>query len=297
MLSYEEEEKEIKELASLFERNSFADVKKHLQALKASDKYKHGRFYEYLASGFLWIEISKRKISLADFVSKKCGAVAFPEDRTRIVLSLAKLNGKNLDFINKALEKEFGDYFKLLPEYSVPGKKISFSDVTKRAAKIRNGLFNICYLSVEAIAREIMIYFRSNTINNKEELIRIREMSFNLLAKMRNPLSFMSPETYNQIKPELIAYYKATNRAQLDISSLEDNPDFDEIAKFIYITTEIVSTKLRLMEKNYAPTDIARAQTIISSNLADADFRGRISVEEIRRTGMPLPKNNKTVRR
>jgi hypothetical protein len=113
------------------------------------------------------------------------------------------------------------------------------------------------------------------------------------MQKMRDALSFINPQFFSEIKPEIETYYKLTNRTQLDIKSLSENSDFDEIGKFVYIMAEIVSTRLKLIEQGLAPNDIIKAEKIIFDTLAGIRFNDRTSLEEIERIGMPLPKENK----
>lgn len=289
MINSEEQYRECKQFAKLLEENSFSKLKKYLESLKASDVNKYHHFYEYINDLSLWSEISQQKISLAKFVTEQSKVVAFQDDRTRIVLQLAQLNGKELKDINSALVNEFGDYFQMFPVYVTGDKKLTYQEITKRAAEIRNGLRNICYLGIEDTAEEVMIYFKGNTVNDKEKLLQLRDATFSLMQKMRDASAFISSGVFKEIKPEIITYYKLTNRTELDVKSLDD-PDFDDIAKFVYMMAEIVSIKLKLIERGFAPNDLVQAKKIILDNLARIEFNKYTSVEEMERIGMPLPR-------
>lgn len=291
-IGYENEIKEWKEFANLLEKNSFGDLKKLLGNLKITDSKKYNRFFADLDEVLLWATVSRQKVELALFVSDQVKVKALPEDTTRIVTKLSRLYGKDINEVNKVLQKEFGDYFIFPSVFVLSNRKISYKEVIMRAREIINGLKNICYLEIEDDANEILVYFKANNNNGQEELLKLEEVLFRLMAEAQDVLSFTNINNYKELKPQLIELYKLTHRTDFDIKTLDD-PDFNEIAKFIYFTAEIVSIKLNLISKNYPPNDIVQARTMVFNDMANKKFQSRISAEEILRTGLPLPRIRK----
>jgi hypothetical protein len=291
LINTEVQNRDCEKFAHLLEKSSFSEINKYLTNLKTSDADKYSLFLNLLTDLDLEAEISDHMIALVKLVAARSHVVATQDDRMRILLFLAKANGKNLENTNIFLEEEFGDYFHLNQKYEISGKVITHKDVIKKATEILNGFKNICYFNAAEDIKETMFFFKNCTINDKTKLLQIRDATFSLIMKLKEPLIFFSKSGLTETRPELINYYKITNRTELETEALNNDLDQDKIAKFVYMMAEVVATKLELIEKNYAPNDFGEARTIISAKLANIVFKELMSYEEISRFGMPLAKS------
>ncbi|MDO8444269.1 MAG: hypothetical protein Q7S80_02095 [bacterium] len=283
----EEIQEKIRHYAFYFEKHSYDQVLLFMKDLSPTDFFDFNKIFLDLD---LLGEIARHKNNLAIRLANACGVEALPDDRQRMIFTIAMHYRDDFATLNASLIKDLGEHFYLKESYLIGQKKISWQEIVKRSKEIQVGFANISYLAVESQVLVMVRLYKASKEADPEKIKQIDQLALDVLVKtvdfIRIPPS--APEMQDKM-PLINNFYKTTGRLQIDIDSLIDRPDIEEAITFITITKAICEVKLSLIKRRIPLTDYDVAEyefrRIMAINYFDNNL---VSLDEMKREKVPL---------
>ena len=221
-------------------------------------------------------------MKLAQLLVMKSNVVALPEDDKRIVFLLAEYKNATLELINLKFSKEFGPAFKIFESYNYGGKEMSWEIFVKRAAEIKQGYKNHCFLSVQDIVDEALVYYKNYKQKDTNQIKAMVILAEEILAEIGKNL-LESPIARPEICNKIELFFKSTGRLELDIDKIKEEHSFENLAKFITITRLVGEVQLYLISKKTSISNISAAENYLLNYYAKKVFDNFVSLEELKR--------------
>ena len=226
----------VRKFALLLENYPYGQVFKYADELRTKNIEQYQAINESVATGALFAIISDHKIALAKILISKSKVNALQEDRTRVVWLLSKYVNSNLKAVNHAFESEFGPDFKIFEQYQIGDKTKTWKELALKAKQIKNGYRNYDFLNVRGTANFILTFYRNFNINDEKKLEYLSDLGYKILTKSKeNPLETINSPGMEEVKKQVIDFYKNAQRLPLDIEALNNEPQMDDINEFVFL--------------------------------------------------------------
>jgi|GEM_PF-2218107 len=277
-------------LAYLLEKTKYFELKKIFANFEKADPKDFSYVYLQFADDDVLQEIQYHKVRYSKYLEKFLKMKTLPEDRSRIIFTLAKCSGKTLEQANLIWKKEFGENFSLPAKFDIGGGEVrTFEEVAGRAKEIKNGFLNNAYFSVQAQVDELMTYIKSNALSDLPKIVELYNLAIDILAAIGGiPDGDPSDVVFHETMEKVIQFYKGSNRLQLDIERLNQEEDFSNIIEYVAIEKMVYQTKIHLIGNKHSVNDYAEAERYLLFVLAQLEMVNYITNEEQARAGLKL---------
>ncbi|MCL5410748.1 MAG: hypothetical protein M1324_02735 [Patescibacteria group bacterium] len=288
-------EEEITKYARMFENQNFDSILAYLEEKKKTDDFEYALLLSLVYNNNILHKILEHKVLLAIFISKQLPVEIAPEDRTRLIYILAKLHNIDYQRANEEMKREFGPNFNF-PENIIIGRKTySWKILAKRANEVKKGIYNNCYLQVLNLVKVLHEYFTLFKETDPDKIGTINKLSLDILAQLNSSPVFGMPYSENRknLIPKIQQFYRLTNRVNLDIKKIEENPDFTTILDYTLAVHMACDIKLELIAKKMSPNDSGYAFKSLLKHFGEIKFNDLLDMDEIERFSKILPLKTK----
>lgn len=282
----------IYDMTARLEKSTLQDILSWVNALEKAEPEQYHYFWYTFSENILRGILAEHKKSLAIFLAHQAKVEHLPEDRSRIVFSLAQLKDyTNINALNQRLAEEFGPHFKILEKYNMENRVISWKQVMLRAKEIYNGYYNHAAVSSLDFAEELMVYYNSNQITDPIKIdqiltsyLEINQMFVDRVVDDAVPSLSANADLLAKIKQ----FYKETNRLQADIDKLDSEINFSKIIDYLQTVKVVMMTRKTLIRGKIPINDREKARFIMLRHCSDFVFDSYLSAEELQRYRIPL---------
>lgn len=288
MIIRDEDYNAVAQWARLFEQLAFDELKKKIDDIPNNSLDKV-LFYSWLFDMDIFGKICEHKIEMAKLLANASRVQALPEDRTRIVFTLANIADRGLAEINKIAASEFGQAFKVFNKYNVGARVVGWKEVAQRLKEIWNGFYNHNRLQVDDKVKEILEFYKLLHVSNAETLNKIITTAEEVIGLTgRDTIIPLGDPSMKEVKDKVTELYDLAGRTKFEIEHIDEITDLEETILFAFHLKYVCLVKIYFVSNNLPTDDYDAAYNYLSEHFADNYSKIYISTEELARVGKPL---------